>query len=398
MSAMSLLESGLTGCRIQLDAWAFDSSPSEFSGDSLCPTVVQHSSRRSGLKTLAVAVTPKKQIPCSGGSQHLVTNSEKMKFGERCRISSISSSFVARGSASGACAPAVTDERSGVSFTNFRVAVRLDEPEEDAHVRQCREDVQERDQRQHRQQQWEHQRKHEERAASVEELEKWLHGAVFEIVRNLKEAPFLHLVFNGTGNSTRGPTARFPISEENLLHSPADTWAGISSGFLKDQAPDGIILVHRLTIVDVARCYGKEFVGTMTASPPPCRDSHLSGRPDPSEHQSCRRSHVSSSSLARSSSVSDLPLPVPSGDTSQASIPGSLGASALHHPMLPSSSSSDVWGLVVQGRRSSRHVCYILKTTAVHSVGGLCTRFTLTRARCFGPELHQQLENAWLAS
>lgn len=57
---------------------------------------------------------------------------------------------------------------------------------------------------------------------------------------------------------------------------------------------------------------------------------------------------------------------------------------------------TDVWGLVVQGREKRRHGCYILKTTRINSFAGSCTNFSLTRAKCFGPALHKQIENSWL--
>jgi len=59
---------------------------------------------------------------------------------------------------------------------------------------------------------------------------------------------------------------------------------------------------------------------------------------------------------------------------------------------------TNVWGVLVQARRGlhANNACYLLKTTRVSSSAGICTRYCLTRATCFGPSYVEQLENAWL--
>lgn len=57
---------------------------------------------------------------------------------------------------------------------------------------------------------------------------------------------------------------------------------------------------------------------------------------------------------------------------------------------------TDVWGLFVQAKSLGWNACYVLKTTRVLSTCGACTRFYLTRAKCFGAALATQMQNAWL--
>lgn len=79
------------------------------------------------------------------------------------------------------------------------------------------------------------------------------------------------------------------------------------------------------------------------------------------------------------------------GDSLEGELPAeSRGTSARD------SSGSSILGLVVLGKSSRRHACYILQTTRVCSRTGAATHFSFTRAKCFGPSLHQQIEQAWL--
>ena len=57
---------------------------------------------------------------------------------------------------------------------------------------------------------------------------------------------------------------------------------------------------------------------------------------------------------------------------------------------------TSVWGVLVQARGVPANACYLVKTTRVVSSAGMCTRFCLTRAKCFGPSPGYQLRNAWL--
>lgn len=65
-------------------------------------------------------------------------------------------------------------------------------------------------------------------------------------------------------------------------------------------------------------------------------------------------------------------------------------------PLLADGAETIVWGVLVQARGARENACYLLKTTSVPSSAGICTRYCLTKAKCFGPSLIEQLENAWL--
>ncbi|CAI9117160.1 OLC1v1018504C1 [Oldenlandia corymbosa var. corymbosa] len=61
-----------------------------------------------------------------------------------------------------------------------------------------------------------------------------------------------------------------------------------------------------------------------------------------------------------------------------------------------SSSSTRVWGILIQGKGVSCPACYILKTCRVRSVLGCCTHFCLMRVGCFFESVDIQLKNLWL--
>eukprot|EP00245_Coleochaete_scutata_P015706 TRINITY_DN711_c0_g1_i2.p1 TRINITY_DN711_c0_g1~~TRINITY_DN711_c0_g1_i2.p1 ORF type:complete len:314 (+),score=46.36 TRINITY_DN711_c0_g1_i2:206-1147(+) len=164
-------------------------------------------------------------------------------------------------------------------------------------------------------------------------LEVWLQDAVVEIVQNLEDAPFLHYVFDS--ESGRGEIAQRKKVPEELFEHP-ESWADVREEVC-GLSPDGVILVHRLEWEALGNCYGTEYSGFSHG------DSHV----------------------------------------------GSPGGSF-------SGQRTDVWGLVVQGRHNKRHACYILRTTRIASLDSSCTRFSVTRAKCFGPSLHKQLGNSWL--
>ncbi|GJP47503.1 hypothetical protein CLOM_g6690 [Closterium sp. NIES-68] len=186
-------------------------------------------------------------------------------------------------------------------------------------------------------------------AVTKERLESWLQRSAAEIIGHLDEAPFFHLIFDGPARqgsasdarqlSQRAPTATSSAAyqrlPEGVVEHP-DSWSSVRKTVAGDN-PDGLILVHRLDPTDLTRRYGDEMAG-----------------------------------------VVEQPLAAPG--------PGSV-------------CQTGVWGLVVLGRSSHRHACFILKTTRCSAASSLtATRFSITRARCFGPGVHQQLENAWLAS
>lgn len=167
-------------------------------------------------------------------------------------------------------------------------------------------------------------------------LEGWLVDAAFEIVSHLQEAPFLHLVFK----SKERAAPQWRHVPEDLFSEPSK-WSQLKEPLLADR-PDGLILVHRLTeelAVDASREGGGVSV-------------EVNGMP----------------------------------------------ATSSTGPL------TDWWGVVVAAQAARQHRCYVLKTTRVASgaaAGGGgssgCTRFSITRAQCFGPELHEQMELSWLA-
>lgn len=137
------------------------------------------------------------------------------------------------------------------------------------------------------------------------------------------------------GKSTEGAPQFHHVSEG--VASTSGGWDEIQSQ-VQAVSPDGVILVQRLGVEAAAGCYGEEYAETS---------------------ENCAK---------------------------------------LEGCPYAAGPRTDVWGLVVQGRRNAKHACYILKTTRAVGCSHACTRFSLTRAKCFGPSLHKQLENSWLAS
>lgn len=119
------------------------------------------------------------------------------------------------------------------------------------------------------------------------------------------------------------------------LFEKSENWQSVKHCLL-ESAPDGIILVHRLDNQSLSECCLNDANATDVAS--------------------------------RSS-------------------PASLDGDG---------SSTDVWGVLVQGCNTRRNACYLLKTTRVASSTGILTYFCLTRAKCFGPSLRSQLQSTWL--
>jgi hypothetical protein len=151
-------------------------------------------------------------------------------------------------------------------------------------------------------------------------------------VKNIQEAPFLQYVFDNKGRL--GRTNRQKVSQD--LFDNAGYWPGLQLS-LSEASPDGIILVQKL---------------------------------DPA-------SPVNSPWVDESSSTDGKGAP----------------------PLCPFQAEGEtcVWGVLVQAKGVNRHACYLLKTTRLCSSFGICaTRYSLTKAKCFGPSQIEQLENAWL--
>lgn len=75
---------------------------------------------------------------------------------------------------------------------------------------------------------------------------------------------------------------------------------------------------------------------------------------------------------------------------------GASGDEDIVCPLQAEGAETNVWGVLVQARGLHANACYLLKTTRVLSSAGICTRYCLTRAMCFGPSYVEQLKNAWL--
>lgn len=151
----------------------------------------------------------------------------------------------------------------------------------------------------------------------------------------MHEAPVFHLIFD----KERGQeilTERKQVDSADVDNP--DSWPHLRQTVLASE-PDAVVLVHRLSEEDLSKRYGDSVEGELPADSPAWH-----GR--------------------------DLFSP---------------------------SNSQNTWGLVVLGRSSRRHACYILQTTRVFSPAGAATHFSFTKAKCFGPSLHQQIEQSWLA-
>ncbi|KAJ7524261.1 hypothetical protein O6H91_18G083800 [Diphasiastrum complanatum] len=163
-------------------------------------------------------------------------------------------------------------------------------------------------------------------------LDKWLRDAVFEIVRHLQEAPFLHFVLDPRKICQK--PERQKISRE-FINRP-DLWTIMRDSML-ESSPVGLILVQKLD----QQCLTKFCLA---------------------EHKELMTQPSSPSNWKQNDEIS----------------------------------STDVWGILVEGRGIVWNACYILKTTRVASSTGICTHFCLTKAKCFGPSLQEQLEKMWL--
>ncbi|XP_073394756.1 uncharacterized protein [Physcomitrium patens] len=163
-------------------------------------------------------------------------------------------------------------------------------------------------------------------------IQLWVEEFIPEIVKNIQEAPFLQYVFDSKGRPGRSQRQKIP---RDLGKNP-DFWPPIRE-FLSRAAPDGVLLVQKME--------------------PGCSPAFCLAR----EFQSGNHEEIVC-------------------------------------PFSPSQGGADtsVWGVLVQARGVHANACYLLKTTQVPSSAGICTRYCLTRAKCFGPSHVEQIENAWL--
>lgn len=163
-----------------------------------------------------------------------------------------------------------------------------------------------------------------------------LSSDALQIVRHVHEAPVFHLIFDGEERGQEFVTERKQVDSSDVDNP--DSWPHMRQTVLASD-PDAVVLVHRLSEEDLSKRYGDSVEGELPAE------------------------------------------------------------SRVGHPRdgFSPSSNNNTWGLVVLGRTSRRHACYILQTTRVFSPAGAATHFSFTKAKCFGPSLHQQIEQSWLA-
>ena len=146
-----------------------------------------------------------------------------------------------------------------------------------------------------------------------------------QIVANLDNAPFFHLIFNDKAPS------KHRLRPETV--ADPDNWSAVKDVVLSHD-PETLILVHKI-------------------------------EDEPSQ------------------TINNI-LNLDNGVT----IAQGLGLSRA---------STSIWGLVVLSKAMEGHECYIMKTTRETSAYGWTTRFQVTKAECFSPSVHEQLERAWLA-
>ena len=156
------------------------------------------------------------------------------------------------------------------------------------------------------------------------------------------------MLFDSNGNKTTELSQRHRVnlSAEDDLTSADETWKGVKDCVSK-AAPDGMILVHHLddeSILDHGFHLGSSILDKAKVQ-------------TNSDNTETKQRYESSGN---------------------------------------SSGKTDFWGILVLGKTITRSACYILKTTSVASSFGTITGFCLTKAKCFGPSWHDQMQNSWL--
>eukprot|EP00250_Pteridium_aquilinum_P016773 c23285_g7_i2 orf=182-973(+) len=161
--------------------------------------------------------------------------------------------------------------------------------------------------------------------------DRWMEDCVCDIVRNIDEAPFLHMLFDSKDSSAAVTSQRQRVVDTADL-SIEEKWKEVKDCVSK-ASPDGVILVHHLDDEIMEGCCLQD-----SMFPDAIRSSRNKER--------C--------------------------------------------------TSTDLWGVLVLGKKITSSACYILKTTSVASSFGTCTQFCLTKAKCFGPCWHEQVQTSWL--
>ncbi|KMZ74774.1 hypothetical protein ZOSMA_122G00420 [Zostera marina] len=167
---------------------------------------------------------------------------------------------------------------------------------------------------------------------SPETLDEWMMESVAEIMKNIKQAPFLIHVFSKEEKSSKASSSTLRLQTEPV---PSRSWDSIKNRWTGPgcSVPDGIILVEEL------------------------RDSEEETETKRVDHS---QYFSQSQPQSRSSNTRTWGLLV-------------QGRGAVHCS-----------------------ACYILNTCRVLSSVGASTHFNLIRASCFGETAETQLQNSWL--
>ncbi|XP_024515982.1 uncharacterized protein LOC112340942 [Selaginella moellendorffii] len=192
-------------------------------------------------------------------------------------------------------------------------------------------------------------------------LDKWVQDHIVEIVKNIREAPFLQYIFDSKGIRTQ----RRRVPPSALEHTPSECWNYVRES-VTTASPDGLILVRKLD--EQTSRLVRDARSLSAAGQCPMQDSLC-----------LRRSLDLTRTCGRDKAAGNTQSTKDGGDGDG------------------DGSSVDVWGVLVQGKGDAGSSCYILETTRAVVPGGTsCTRFCLTRAQCFGPSLQAQMVLMWL--
>ncbi|KAI5066083.1 hypothetical protein GOP47_0018707 [Adiantum capillus-veneris] len=162
---------------------------------------------------------------------------------------------------------------------------------------------------------------------------RWIEDCICEIVRHIHEAPFMQMLVNHEDTSTVTLTQRQRVPIGDAL-SADEKWREMKS-HLGEASPDAVILVDDLCNSYIEGCNVEEGLEKQN------RGVNLGHK--------------------------------------EARIDG-----------------THLWGVFLLGKTITESACYILETTSVASSFGMCTRFCLTKAHCFGPSFSDQIQNSWL--
>lgn len=172
--------------------------------------------------------------------------------------------------------------------------------------------------------------------ATAEKLDQWMKQSIIEIVKHIQDAPFLHYVFDIEQSPSARRWQKVPASTNYISQEQEQE---------QEQEESWGILRNCITRI--------------------CPDGMIYVQKLNSE---CKCENCNTA-IARRGSESEL-----------------------------EQSSTELWGLVIQGRGGGFSGCssYILKTTQIVSPNGCWTQFSLVRAKCFCECPSTQFIRSWL--